>query len=233
MNNPTLSIVLPCYNESGNLKNLLDAYKRVIVRDDIEIIIVNNGSLDETGSLLEEIKDTYSFLRIVTIVKNEGYGNGVITGLKEAHGKYIGWSHGDLQTPPEDVVRALEIIEKDNLNNFLIKGRRYGRPFADEVFTVGMSVFETVLFGKVLYDINAQPNIFPKEFFEEWVHPPLDFSLDLYVLHLAKSKRMNVIRFPVEFRKREAGVSSWNISWSSKWKFIKRTLSFSFKLRFS
>lgn len=233
MNEPTLSLVLPCYNESGNLKNLLEAYKKVIQREDIEILVVNNGSLDETAILLEEIQHNYSFLRIVTIVKNEGYGNGIITGLREARGKYIGWSHGDLQTPPEDVIRALEIIEKNNLENFLVKGKRYGRPLADVFFTFGMSIFETALFGKVLFDINAQPNIFPKTFFKQWENPPLDFSLDLYCLYLAKLKKMKVIRFPVEFRKRGAGVSSWNIGWKSKWKFIKRTLSFSFKLRFS
>ena len=194
MNEPTLSLVLPCYNEVGNLQNLLNAYKQVIKRDDIEIIVVNNGSLDESGKLLEEIKHNYPFLKIVTIIKNEGYGNGIITGLKEARGKYIGWSHGDLQTPPEDVIRALEIIEKNKLTNFLVKGKRYGRPPANVFFTFGMSIFETLLFGKVLYDINAQPNIFPREFFKEWVDAPLDFSLDLYCLHLAKSKHMNVIR---------------------------------------
>jgi glycosyltransferase involved in cell wall biosynthesis len=233
MNEMKLSVVLPCYNESGNLPNLLEAYNKVINRNDIEIIVVNNGSTDETANVLRDIHHKHFFLRVVHVEKNAGYGNGIITGLKEARGKYIGWSHGDLQTPPEDVIKALEIIEKNNLHNVLVKGKRYGRPFADVFFTFGMSIFETVLFGKVLYDINAQPNIFPKEFFESWVQPPLDFSLDLYCLHLAKTKGMKVIRFPVEFRKRGAGVSSWNVGWKSKWKFIKRTLDFSFRLRFA
>lgn len=233
MNEITLSIVLPCYNESENLPGLLDAYKKVISRDDIEIIIVDNGSTDETAQVLQEIKHMYSFLKIVTIEKNNGYGNGIITGLHEAQGKYIGWSHGDLQTPPIDIISGLKIIEDNKMENFLVKGRRLKRPLFNTLFTVGMSVFETTLFGTLLYDINAQPNIFPTSFFKKWVNAPLDFSLDLYCLYMAKKHKLKIVRFPVEFKPRVAGVSKWDIGWKSRWKFIKRTLAFSFKLRFS
>ena len=66
-----------------------------------------------------------------------------------------------------------------------------------------------------------------------WDNPPKDFSLDLYALLLAKQNKMKVIRFPVMFEKRHAGVSSWNVDWKSKVKFIKRTISFSLKLKFA
>jgi glycosyltransferase involved in cell wall biosynthesis len=232
MNTITLSVVVPCYNEAGNLPGLLEAYSKAITRSDVEIVIVNNGSSDATDAILQEAKQKYAFLRVVHIVKNEGYGNGIITGLKEATGKYIGWTHGDFQTPPEDTIRALEILEasKDR-ENMYVKGRRQKRPLGDVIFTFGMSIFETVLFQKVLIDINAQPNIFPATFFKSWNNPPKDFSLDLYSLYMAKKKGMKVVRFPVDFKKRGAGVSSWNINWKSKVKFIKRTIGFSFELR--
>lgn len=234
MNLITLSVVVPCYNESGSLPSLLEAYAKVVTRDDIEIIIVNNGSVDTSSLILEEAKMKYSFLKIVTIVKNEGYGNGIVTGLREATGKYIGWTHGDFQTPPEDVVRALQVFESSTTPEKLyVKGRRQKRPIGDVVFTFGMSIFESLLFQKILIDINAQPNIFPSAFFKTWDNPPKDFSLDLYSLYMAKKGGLRVMRFPVDFNKRIAGVSSWNIDWKSKVKFIKRTLSFSFKLRFS
>ena len=51
-----------------------------------------------------------------------------------------------------------------------------------------MSLFETIYIGKALWDINAQPNIFHRQFFEGWSNPPFDFSLDLYALYMSKKK---------------------------------------------
>ena len=85
--------------------------------------------------------------------------------------------------------------------------------------------------GTKLWDINAQPNIFHKSFFESLDNIPKDFSLDLYFLYTAQKKGLKVIRFDVLFPERQYGESSWNTGLSSKWKFIKRTLEFSFRLK--
>lgn len=228
-----LSIVVPCYNEVENIPELLAAYARVIVRDDIEIILVDNGSTDTTKTLLEQLAPQYvHFLRVVTVPINQGYGFGILEGLKVASGEFIGWTHGDLQTPPEDVLTALDNIEsKSSPLNIFVKGHRYGRPFFDLFFTWGMSVFETIYMGEVLYDVNAQPNVFHRSFFQKWTNPPHDFALDLYALYMAKKQDIQIIRYPVPFLKRLHGTSKWNTSFSAKWKFIKRTITFSIVLK--
>ncbi len=228
-----LSIVVPCYNEVENIPELLAAYARVIVRNDIEIILVDNGSTDTTKLLLEQLSPQYiHFLRVVTVPVNQGYGFGIIEGLKVAKGEFIGWTHGDLQTPPEDVLSALRIIEaKGDPVSVFVKGRRYGRPLFDLFFTWGMSVFETIYMGEVLYDVNAQPNVFHRSFFQKWTNPPHDFALDLYALYTAKKQNIEIVRYQVPFLKRLHGESKWNTSFSAKWKFIKRTISFSVVLK--
>lgn len=82
-----------------------------------------------------------------------------------------------------------------------------------------------------VWDINAQPNIFHRSFFESLHNTPKDFSLDLYFLYMAKKRGLNVIRFDVLFPERVHGESSWNTGFLSKWKFIKRTIDFSIKLK--
>lgn len=228
-----LSIVVPCYNESENIPKLLAAYAKAITRDDIEIILVNNGSTDETAVVLKKISLEYTtFLKIITVPVNKGYGFGILEGLKEATGEFIGWTHGDLQTPPSDIIQALNIIEKDNLKeNVYIKGNRQGRPLVDRLFTFGMSLFESIYFKAKMYDINAQPNIFHRNFFAIWQNPPHDFALDLYVFFMALEANLHIIRFPVQFPKRQHGTSKWNTGLLSKWKFIKRTVSFSRSLK--
>lgn len=228
-----LSIVVPCYNEAENIPKLLAAYAEVINRDDIELILVNNGSTDETAVTLEKLQLEYSrFLKIVTVPVNQGYGFGILTGLRSAVGEFIGWTHGDLQTPPADVLTALRIIEsKGSPANIYVKGNRYGRPLFDLFFTWGMSVFETIYMGVTLYDVNAQPNVFHRSFFQAWVNPPHDFALDLYALYMAKKQNIEIIRYGVPFLKRQHGTSKWNTGLLAKWKFIKRTILFSFELK--
>ena len=227
-----MSVVIPCYNEGETIPLLLKRYATALEkRDDIEIIIVNDGSKDFTYEVLEKEKGTYPFLKILHIKQNAGYGNAIFSGLKESQGEFVGWTHGDLQTPPEDTLRALHILEEAKSKNLFVKGRRMQRPFTDSVFTFGMSIFESLLFGYLLYDINAQPNIFPRTFLSKLDNPPKDFSFDLYVLLVAKRSGMKVMRFPVFFGERYAGISSWNISWKSKYEFIKRTILFSLSLR--
>lgn len=228
-----LSIVVPCYNEGENVAKVLAAYNDVITRNDIEVLLVNNGSTDTTGQVLDDLLPRYAhFLRIVTVTENQGYGYGILTGLRAAQGEFIGWTHGDLQTPPRDVLRALEIIEKnDNQKNLYVKGNRGGRPLFDQFFTFGMNVFESIYLHGWFYDINAQPNIFHKSFFATWDNPPHDFALDLYAYYQAQKSNLTIIRFKVPFLARQHGTSSWNTGLKSKWKFIKRTISFSTALK--
>jgi hypothetical protein len=137
-----------------------------------------------------------------------------------------------MQTDLTDALIALNFFrDSDQPEKLFIKGRRYGRPLSDVFFTIGMSIFETILLRKLMWDINAQPTMFHKKFFLDWRSPPKDFSLDLYSYYMAKKNKLKILRFPVKFGQRAYGASKWNISFSSKLRFIKRTLSYSFSLQ--
>jgi len=224
------SLVIPCYNEEANIPLLLERCKGLTRHPDIEVILVDNGSTDNTQTVLLELLPQYTGCRSVRVEENQGYGFGILAGLKAAKGEIIGWTHADLQTDPQDAYRGLEFFDKYGPDVF-VKGRRYGRPIADIVFTLGMSVFETVLLRKPMWDINAQPTMFSRTFFESWSEPPHDFSLDLYAYYQARRKGVKIHRFPVMFGERAHGVSHWNVNWAAKRKFIRRTVDFSLKLR--
>ena len=231
--NIKLSIIVPCYNEEKNIPLILEKFNEVINDEYIEVIVVNNGSTDNSKNILDKLIPKYSFARVVEVKINKGYGFGITSGLQDAKGEFIGYTHADMQTDPTDVLKALKIIEsQSDSKNCYVKGDRKKRPLFDQFFTMGMSAFETIYLGKKLWDINAQPNIFHKSFFENIKdNCPKDFSLDLYLLYMAQIQGLNVVRFNVVFPERIYGKSSWNTGLSSKYKFIKRTLNFSFKLK--
>lgn len=226
----TLSIIIPCYNEAENIPLILKRFG-ACMKPNVEVVLVNNGSTDNSRAVMDELVPQYPFARVVTVEKNQGYGYGILQGLKSAKSDYIGWTHADMQTDPKDVLKGFEILCEKQQTNLYIKGRRKNRPLSDRFFTFGMGVYETLLLHQKLYDINAQPNIFPRSFFEEWQEPPYDFALDLYALSMANVKNLEIIRFDVLFPERIHGQSHWNTGFRSKMKFIKRTLDFSKKLK--
>ena len=228
-----LSLVIPCYNEARSLPALAARCAELTAADpDIEVILVDNGSTDDTPTVMADVIAGKSNVRSIRVEVNTGYGAGILAGLAAANGDILGWTHADLQTDPMDAVAAFQLFKTaQRPDQLFVKGLRYGRRFADVVFTHGMSVFETLLLTRPLRDINAQPNLFPRAFYEGWREPPTDFSLDLYVYASAKAQGMTVKRFAVLFAPRVHGVSSWNVDWAAKRRFIRRTMDFSFRLR--
>ena len=224
------SLVIPCYNEAANLPLLLSRCTAVAAQPGVEVVLVDNGSTDASPDVLAQLLPQHPGCRSVRVEKNQGYGYGILSGLRAAHGDLLGWTHADLQTDPHDALRGLAFFDEHGPEIF-VKGRRYGRPLSDVVFTMGMSAFETLLLQRPLWDINAQPTLFSRAFFETWTAPPHDFSLDLYAYYQAVASGRPIYRFPVEFRSRAHGVSHWNVNWAAKKKFIKRTVDFSLQLR--
>ena len=224
------SLVIPCFNEAPNLPLLLERCRALGENDGIEVLLVDNGSTDDTPRVLAQSLPEYPGCRSVRVEINQGYGYGILAGLRAAQGDILGWTHADMQTDPQDALTGLSYFGTDPEQIF-VKGRRYGRPAMDTLFTVGMSLFETALLAKPMWDINAQPTLFSRRFFETWAAPPSDFALDLYAYYQALLQGKNVHRFPVQFGPRAYGVSHWNVDWAAKKKFIRRTVDFSIDLR--
>ena len=121
------SLIIPCYNEADSLPLLLDRCKEVTSLPDVEVILVDNGSTDNIPQVLLDLVPNYPGCRSVRVEKNQGYGFGILTGLRASKGDILGWTHADMQTDPRDVLRGLKLFEQ-NGNDIFVKGRRCGRP---------------------------------------------------------------------------------------------------------
>ncbi len=232
-----ISIVVPCYNEEKNIQRLVKRFVPIAEKlgsKGFELILVDNASNDGTSEVIDRECKKASFIRKIAIDgENQGYGYGIIQGLKICKGEWLGWIHADLQLPPEAFLDFMRIADMDPLKSETryFKGKRHNRPVSDTFFTIGMSVFESLYLGKRLWDINAQPTLIHRSFYVQLVNLPYDFSLDLYVYYMARRLKLQVTRVPVIQRNREEGVSSWNNGIKARLKFIKRTIDYSIKLK--
>ena len=231
LNALTITLVIPCYNEAGNLPSLIKRCCEVCDADEsVDILLVDNGSTDETEAIINK-GFGHSRISSLRVDVNQGYGFGITSGLKAAKGDIIGWTHADMQTDPMDVIEGLSLFRiSANPVQLFVKGSRYGRPLSDQIFTWGMTAFASLALGSNVSDVNAQPTLFHRDFLKALTNSTKDFSLDLYVYIQALQRESTIQRFSVHFGSRTSGVGH-NEGLASKIRFSIRTFRYILALR--
>lgn len=226
------SIVIPCYNEEENLPHLVNCISEFAQGRDLEFVLVENGSKDNSFALMKHLTKDTDFIKIVKVEVNQGYGYGLHQGVMAASGDYIGWIHADLQLPLSDVSQFLDRIDSyDGSKKLFLKGTRHNRSLVDYFFTYGMTCFESLLFGRWLFDIGAIPVFFDRSLLSQLERVPKDFSVELFVYNVAKANGYKIERLPVHLLKREKGKSSWNTGLMSRVKQSMRIIKASFNIK--
>lgn len=105
-----LSVIVPCYNEEATL-NLFYQEVKKFIDVDYELILVNDGSKDNTLSVMKTLKEKDSFIKIIDFSRNFGKEAAMYAGLQHASGEYVVIMDADLQDPPALLPKMLEILE--------------------------------------------------------------------------------------------------------------------------
>ena len=108
---PTFSIIVPVYNEACCLRELYTRVSEVMARtqEPWELVLINDGSLDESPEIIRELAGEDSRVRPVLLARNFGHQIAVTAGLDYSRGKAVIIIDADLQDPPEVI---LDLIEK-------------------------------------------------------------------------------------------------------------------------
>jgi glycosyltransferase involved in cell wall biosynthesis len=111
-----VSVFFPAYNDAKALPALLEttfATLRAHVSE-YEVIVVNDGSGDETAQVLEQLREVYApFLRVITHEVNRGYGGALRSGLEAAEHEFVFYTDGDGQYDPGEMVKLLQSMAPD------------------------------------------------------------------------------------------------------------------------
>jgi glycosyltransferase involved in cell wall biosynthesis len=114
MSPPELSFVIPCYNEVENLPRLFEELLRVIDENRLsaEIVVVDDGSQDESFEILREHAERDPRIKVVRFRRNFGQTAAMVAGIDHARGEILVFMDADLQNDPRDVPRLLEKIRE-------------------------------------------------------------------------------------------------------------------------
>src|SRR5918994_495483 len=113
---PELSIVIPVLNESPNIKQLYDELTTTLVRGgrSYEIIVIDDGSTDDTFEQLAALQSRDPHLRVIRFRRNFGQTAAFAAGIAHARGRLIVTADGDLQNDPRDIPAMVALVEQGN-----------------------------------------------------------------------------------------------------------------------
>jgi glycosyltransferase involved in cell wall biosynthesis len=112
---PSLSIFFPAYNDAGTIASLAIVAHMTArnLTDDYEVIVVDDGSPDHTGALLDEMARHFSWLKVVHHAKNRGYGGALRTGFETASKDLVFYTDGDAQYDPRELSKLWDAFSSD------------------------------------------------------------------------------------------------------------------------
>lgn len=204
-------MIVPCYNEEGNLRELVARLLAILdtFRIRAEIVLIDDCSKDGTGALIAALARETPLVRGVHHTQNRGIAGGWRSGAAAARARVVAIMDADLQYAPEDLPRLYQILLREQTD--LVQGWRIAHNFKATyryVLSLGFSFLLNRLFGTRLRDIKSGFLCTRREVFDDILvtHYPYRFFQHFIVVN-AVSKGYRVRQEPVLFWDRHAGQS--------------------------
>ena len=210
MPNQKIIVVMPAYNASSTIGSVLERIPPSLMKNLFQIIIVNDGSADDTGIVIEGLKETYKKIRILTHPKNKGYGAAQKTGFEEAvkEGADIGvLLHSDGQYAPEIMHTLLDPFEH---GYDVVQGSRMlaggalkgGMPLYKYLGNKFLTFLENLAYGLNMAEYHSGYMLYSKRALENIPFEKLSntFHFDGEMLLMAAKKKLRVKEIPIPTR---------------------------------
>jgi len=201
----SLSVAMPAYNEAPNIAQMIAL---VIERaeplvDKLQVIVVNDGSADETGAIVKEIAARDPRVQLIEHPLNMGYGAAVRDGIWAATYDYVFFTDSDLQFDLAELPRFLERIQEADM----VIGYRRARsdPWYRRLFGHGWSWLVNLLFGYVSRDVDCAFKLFKRQVIERIHVESTGATFSAEFLVRAKRAGFKIVEEPVTHHPRKAG----------------------------
>ena len=208
---PDVSVVVPLYNEEGNVQELYEELRAVLQGNSIyaEILFINDGSSDQTGELIKEISSRDPKVVVVNFRRNFGQTAAMSAGFDYSRGDIIITMDGDLQNDPADIPKFLDKI---NEGYDVVTGWRHKRkdPFLNRRLPsmIANKVISWIT-GVKLHDYGCTLKAFRKDVAE---NIKLYGEMHRFIPAIASAIGISIAEVRVNHRPRQRGKSKYGIS---------------------
>ncbi len=206
-----ISVVVPLYNEEGNIALLYQSIKEVLERlkKSYEIIFVDDGSTDRTREILRKLSRNDKSLRVIFFRKNFGQSAAMAAGFKMSQGKIVITMDGDLQNDPNDIPLLLEKMQE---GYDVVSGWRKNRKDKLLLRKIPSRIANRLICSvtKVqLHDTGCALKAFRREVVDKI---RLYGELHRFIPSLAKVEGARIAEIVVNHHPRHSGKSKYNLS---------------------
>ena len=224
---PTVSVLVPAKDEAENLPLFMDLAAAAFADSphSYEVVVIDDGSVDRTWDVLQELTRRYAFLRVVRHRSRRGIADALRTGYLAARGDVLVFYPADLQFKPEDIPRLVAPIiagDADMVTGF--KEGKYEKAFVSKVY----NRLSRALFQVPVKDLNSV-KAYRREIMDGL---PVRPDWHRYMVVIAAAQGFTVTEIPVPLYPRHAGKSKF-ATWHRIPVGVLDMLSVWFELRFS
>jgi len=188
---PRVSIIVPAFNEEGNLEELGRQFNEMPAQFTYEVVIIDDGSSDKTPAILRAMAEKYSFLQVYTHGTNRGLTAALQTGFNNARGDIYVFYPADLQYKPEDIPAMIAKIDE---GNDLVTGWKQGEYSKRFVSTI-YNRLSRRLFSVKVHDLNSV-KAFRREVIEN-MFLRRDWHRYMVVLAVEQGYRVDEVKIPL------------------------------------
>lgn len=203
---PELSLILPAYNEGDRIEEVIERAERVLSRTglDYELIVVDDGSLDDTRRRAIECAKGNARVRVIGYSRNMGKGYAVKTGFTHARGDVVIFMDSDLEVDPGQIVRYLKALRHADL---VVASKWHPRsrvemPLLRKFLSRGFNALVKLLTGIRLSDTQTGLKAGRRRALEEVFSRVVvkRFAFDVELLAIASLLGLKVAELPVNLR---------------------------------
>lgn len=204
----SVSVFFPCYNEQGNVgrtvENALSVLKTLDA--DFEVIIVDDGSADQTGRIADELARREPRVKVVHHPRNLGYGAALQSGFKAASKELVFYSDGDGQFDMKEMPPLLELMEHYDIVSCYRMDRR--DPLMRKINGWAWTKLVCLVFGLKIRDIDCAFKLYKRAIFDHIQMVSTGALISAEILARAARKGYRITQKGVHHYPRTAGVQT-------------------------
>jgi len=210
MSKETISIVLPTYNEKGNIARLISQVYKNVGKELKEVIVVDDNSPDETWKVVEELSKTRNNLRLIRRLNKKGLPSAISTGIENSTGDIVVWLDCDFTHPTEMIKKMAEYIPEYDIvmGSRYVEGGSDKRNFFRAIISRVLNILGDIILNSDVKDLTSGFYAVKRSVFKNirlkqdgYAEYCIRFAFD------AKRKGYKIKEFPYTFSDRKKGSS--------------------------
>jgi glycosyltransferase involved in cell wall biosynthesis len=206
----SVTVFFPCYNDAGTIPTMIIRALQTLrdVTDDYEVVVINDGSTDDSARVLDDLAGRYDRLRVIHQTQPSGYGGVLRAGFAAATKDWIFYTDGDAQYDARELALLVEAVADgvDMVNGYKIKRHD---PFHRVVIGLAYQYFVKIIFGLVIRDVDCDFRLMRRSIFDRVTLVSATGTITFEMVKKIQDAGYRIVEVPVHHWYRQYGQSQF------------------------